>query len=130
MRLLTGLALLPLLAGAALAESLPFDGRWGWAVDTCAFKPGDSDMVPTVIADGAIQYYESYCTIDSVVPLVREDGAAWTVAMSCGGEGETWSAKSIFAIDDGAGERRRQLIDIDLESGFVTVRQDCDWTGQ
>lgn len=129
MRLLPGLALLPLLAAVAHAEPLPFDGRWGWNVDTCAYKPGESDMVPVVIADGEIRYYESLCTIDSIAPLAREDGSAWTVKMSCGGEGETWTEESILAIDDGAGERRRQLIDIDKESGSVTVRQDCDWTG-
>jgi hypothetical protein len=129
MRLLPGLAVLPFcLAGAGLAEPLPFDGRWGWDVAACAYAPGESDMVPTVIANGTIRYYESHCTIDSVEPLAREDGAAWVVGMSCGGEGETWKAQSILAIDDGAGERRRQLIDIDLLSGLVTARQDCDWT--
>jgi hypothetical protein len=128
MRLLPGLALLPFFAAAAHAEPLPFDGRWGWNVDTCAYEPGESDMVPLVIADGEMRYYESLCTIDSVAPLAREDGSAWTVKMSCGGEGETWTEKSIIALDDGAGERRPQLIDIDTESGSVTVRQDCDWT--
>jgi len=127
MRRLAVLAALPLIAGAALAEPLPFDGRWGWNVDTCALARGESDMVPAVIANGEILYYESLCTIESLEPIGGEGGSAWRVSLSCGGEGETWTEESILAIDDGAGERRRQLIDIDTESGSVTVRQDCDW---
>ena len=130
MKRLWGLAALPLIAGAALGEPLPFDGRWGWNVEACAYEPGESDMVPTVIANGEILYYESLCTIESVEPIGGEGGSAWRVGLACGGEGETWTKESILAIDDGAGERRRQLIDIDIESGFVAVRQDCDWTGQ
>lgn len=130
MRLIAGLILVPFLAGGALAQPLPFDGRWGWNVDACAYKAGESDMVPVVIANGEIQYYESHCTIERIEPVGLDGGTAWRVEMACGGEGETWTAESILAIDDGAGERRRQLIDIDMDSGAVTVRQDCDWTAQ
>ncbi len=112
-------------AGAALAEPMPYDGRWGFGLDACALEPGESDMVPTVIADGEIDYYESHCTIDSSEPLGSPDGSAWRVTLSCEGEGETWTSESIFAIDDGAGERPRQWIDIDVASGSVIVRQEC-----
>jgi hypothetical protein len=118
-------AMASLIPGAAFAEPMPYDGRWGFGLDTCALKPGESDMVPTVIADGEIDYYESYCTIDSSEPIGSPDGAAWRVKLSCGGEGETWTSESIFAIDDGAGERPRQWIDIDVASGSVIVRQEC-----
>ena len=87
--------LAPLLAGAALAGSVPFEGRWGWTADDCDLAPGESDMVPIEIGNGVIDYYESTCTIDRVEPVGGGDGG------------------------------RRQLIEIDLEAGFVVVRQDC-----
>lgn len=120
--------LTPLLAGPALAGPVPFEGRWGWTADACDLAPGESDMVPIEIGDGAIDYYESACTIDRVEPVGAGDGAAWTVTTSCSGEGETWTTRSIFAIDDRGDDSRRQLIEIDLESGFVIVRQECGAT--
>jgi hypothetical protein len=120
------LPILPVLAGAALAEERPFDGRWGLDAETCERAPGTSDVVPAVIANDEIQYYESHCRIEAVEPIGGENTSAWRVRMTCSGEGETWASESIFAIDHGTGDRRRQLIEIDLEYGFVDVRQACD----
>jgi len=120
-----GLVLLPLLGGLAAAGPLPFEGRWGWTEEACDLRPGESDMVPMEIADGEISYYESHCTIDRVEPVGSGDGSAWTVTTRCTGEGETWTSRSIFAVDDRGDDRRRQLVDIDLGTGFVVVRQDC-----
>ena len=86
MKRLSGLAALPLIAGAALAEPLPFDGRWGWNVEACAYEPGESDMVPTVIANGEILYYESLCTIESVEPIGGEGDEAVRTEEGCGGD--------------------------------------------
>lgn len=114
-------------AGAIAAEPLPFEGRWAYDLESCSVQPGESDMVPTIIADGRIDYYESSCTIDSVEPIGSGNGSAWTVKLSCGGEGETWSSESIFAVEDMGDETRpRQWVDIDLASGFVIVRRACD----
>jgi hypothetical protein len=113
------------VVGAAGAER-PFDGRWGLDAESCALQPGESDLVPTVIADDEIHYYESHCRIESVEPIGGENTAAWRVRLACSGEGETWTSEEIFAIDYGAGERRRQLVEIDLEYGTVVVRQACD----
>jgi hypothetical protein len=118
--------ILLLLTGAASAVERPFDGRWGLDAESCALAPGTSDLVPTVIANDEIQYYESHCRIEAVEPIGGENTSAWRVRLSCSGEGETWTSNEIFAIDYGNEGRRRQLIEIDLEDGFVVVRQACD----
>ena len=115
-----------ILAWAASAVERPFDGRWGFDAEACALEPGSSDLVPTVIANDEIQYYESHCRIEAVEPIGGENTSAWRVRMTCSGEGETWTSESIFAIDHGTGDRRRQLIEIELADGFVDVRQACD----
>lgn len=121
----TALILVPLAAGAALAEPGPFDGRWGWDAAACAIGPGEGDGVPIEIGDGAIRYYESECSIDRVVPLGNGSGPAWTVTTTCSGEGETWTSESVFAIEDRGGDTPRRLIELDMEAGFVVVREDC-----
>ena len=120
------LPILLVLAAPASATERPFDGRWGFDAEACALEPGSSDLVPTVIADDEIQYYESHCRIEAVEPIGGEGTSAWRVRLSCSGEGETWTSEEIFAIDYGIDQRRRQLIEIDLEDGFVVVRQACD----
>ena len=114
------------LAGAASAVERPFDGRWGFDAEACTLQPGESDLVPTVIAHDEIQYYESHCRIETVEPIGGAESSAWRVRLSCSGEGETWTSEEILAIDYGIDGRRRQLIEIDLEDGFVVVRQACD----
>jgi hypothetical protein len=120
------LPILLVLAAPASATERPFDGRWGFDAEACALQPGASDLVPTVIANDEIQYYESHCRIEAVEPIGGEGTSAWRVRLSCSGEGETWTSEEIFAIDYGIDQRRRQLIEIDLEDGFVVVRQACD----
>lgn len=120
------LPILVLSAVAASAAERPFDGRWGFDAESCALQPGESDLVPTVIANDEIRYYESHCRIESVEPIGGENTAAWRVQLSCSGEGETWTSEEIFAIDYGTDGRPRQLIEIDLEYGMVVVRQACD----
>jgi len=119
--LLSGLFALP-----ASAAELPFAGRWGYDPAVCATSPGESDLIPTIIANGEIQYYESQCRVETIEPIGGENGSAWRVRMACAGEGETWTTNAIFAIDTGYDQRRRQLVEIDLDTGFVTVQQACD----
>jgi len=120
------LPMLALLTGAAASAERPFDGRWGFDAAACAAEPGTTDAVPTVIANDEIQYYECLCRIDSVEPIGGAESSAWTVRLACSGEGGTWTSEEIFAIDYGIDGRRRQLIEIDLAYGTVTVRQACD----
>ncbi len=104
----------------------PFDGRWAFDAEICANEPGSGDLIPTVINDGKIEYYESECEILEVTQIGAQ-GSAWRVRTTCRGEGEVWTGESIFAIDHGNNERRRQLIEIDLAEGIVVVSQACDW---
>jgi hypothetical protein len=120
------LTMVLLVAGTASAAERPFDGRWGLDAEACALAPGASDLVPVVIANDEIQYYESHCRIEAVEPIGGENTSAWKVRMTCSGEGEAWTSESIFAIDHGTADRRRQLVEIDLEYGVVTVQQACD----
>jgi hypothetical protein len=115
-----------LLAAPALAHG-PFDGRWGLDVEACSLDPGTSHLVPTEIHGQEVQYYESRCTIDDLVPIGGEGSSAWRVKLTCSGEGETWQSDSLFAIDYGNQQQRPQWIDIDMETGSVVVRQYCDW---
>ena len=123
---LASLTLLVLSTVTALAEGRPFDGRWGWTAEDCALQPGDSDLVPIEIGNDEMHYYESHCRLDAVEPVGGEATAAWRVTRTCMGEGETWSDEVLLALEYGADERRRQLIEIGLGDGSVTVRQACD----
>ena len=103
----------------------PLDGRWAYDAEICANEPGSGDLVPTVIHDGKIDYYESHCEILEINHIGAQ-GSAWRVRSTCSGEGEVWTGESIFAIDHGNNERRRQLTEIDLADGIVMVSQACD----
>lgn len=111
---------------AAPAAAGPLDGRWGFDAEACAADPQTSDIIPTVIADGRIEYYESACEIVELTPIGGENTSAWRAKLNCGGEGEVWTEDEIFGIDEGGGTKPRQLIEIDMETGGVTVRLACD----
>lgn len=112
-----------LASGAAIAG--PLDGRWALDSEDCARQPGTSDRVPVTIAGDTMDFYESACEIGQIEPIGEQD-AAWRVSRTCGGEGERWTVRSIFAIDRDTAGTPRQLIEIDLDDGFVIVRQYCD----
>jgi hypothetical protein len=111
-----------LLMLPAAVVAAPFDGRWALDRGDCTAK---GDRVPVTIAGDTIDFYESACEIASLEPIGSQ-GAAWVVTRTCKGEGETWPVRSIFAIDQIEGKAARQLIEIDLDDGSVTVRQSCD----
>ena len=107
-------------ATPALADG-PFDGKWAFDTRSCASNEDDT----VIIGDGRVTYYESECDIGGVEPI-GDSGAAWRAQLTCAGEGETWTNETIFAIDRGTGEERRQLIEINMADGWVVVRQPCD----
>jgi hypothetical protein len=118
-----------LLAGFALlagpVAAAPFDGRWALSRDDCRLAPGASDRVPVTIAGNRMDFYESACEITGIEAIGAQD-AAWGVVRTCGGEGEVRTVRSIFAVDRDLTGAPRQLIEIDLDDGYVTVRQHCD----
>lgn len=106
------------------AVAAPFDGRWALDRDDCRSSPGSGDSVPVTIGGNRMDFYESTCEIGAVEAIGAQD-SAWRVTRTCGGEGETWTVRSIFAIDRDAAGAPRQLIEIDVDNGYVFVRQRC-----
>ena len=51
---------------------------------------------------------------------------AWRAETQCPGEGEEWTNDSVFAIDRDSDGNARQLIEVDMKDGFVTVLQVCE----
>ena len=97
----------------------PFDGSWAF---DCEIPAGD--LIPTVIKDRKITYYESECDIGTVTPIGSRD-QAWTVTASCAGEGETWDRTILFAMERGNEGEPIQLIEVDLDDGYVVARKRC-----
>lgn len=111
------------LGGTAVAT--PFDGRWVWDKSICANQPGSGDVVASVYEGDTISHYESLCTITKTTPIGTQE-SAWEVEMTCSGEGEQADLRAIFGLDRDADGNPRQLVEIDLDDGFVIVRQRCD----
>jgi hypothetical protein len=109
---LVGIATMPASA------QYPFDGSW--SLD-CAMQEGD--RVPMVVKDGMVTFFESECAIETVEPI-GEQNQAWTVSVSCSGEGETWTRTLLLALDPGTGGNPPQLVEVDLDDGFVVIRRD------
>jgi len=107
------------------ADAAPFDGRWAMTIGDCGVAPGMSDRVPLSIAGDTFEAYEGRCVIASLEAIGAQE-AAWRVTRTCSGEGETWTVSSIFAIDRDATGAPRQLVEINLDEGFVIVRQHCN----
>lgn len=114
------------LAGASgTAVAGPLDGQWALVPQDCQVAPGTSDRVPLVISDKRMEFYESACGISAIEPIGTQE-SAWKVTRTCRGEGETWTVSSIFAVAPQPAASARQLIEIDLENGYVTIRHQCD----
>ena len=118
-KLTTAAALVVAIASPAFAAE-PYEGSWAY---DCTIAAGD--LVPTVIKDGRIIYYESECDIDSVTPIGTGD-QAWKVTASCQGEGETWDRNMMLAVEQGNEGEPVQLIEIDLDEGYVIANDRCD----
>lgn len=115
---------LGLMAMASAASAQTLDGIWALDVEACGgpgFDPG------TMVIDTAARtasFYESECTFDVLEPIGTQQ-SAWRAMLTCSGEGETWQAKSIFAIDAPFDGSPIRLVEIALEDGFVIGRYAC-----
>jgi len=107
------------------AGAAPFDGRWALAGDDCRNEPGSGERVPVTIGGNKVDFYESVCEIGAIEPIGAQE-SAWRVTRTCRGEGETWTVRSIFAIDRDTAGSPLQLIEIDVDNGYVIVRQHCE----
>ena len=115
-------ALAILLSGAAAAS--PIDGRWAWNSEGCSVVEGSGDVGPNVFSGDTLRYFESECKIVKIEPI-GDQAAAWRARTQCSGEGEEWTNDSVFAIDRDSDGNARQLVEVDMEDGFVTVLQAC-----
>jgi hypothetical protein len=114
------------LAGASgTAVAGPLDGQWALERQDCTVSPGTSDRVSLAITDTRMEFYESACEMTAIEPIGSQ-GSAWRVTRTCRGEGETWTVSSIFALAPQPAASPRQLIEIELENGYVTIRHQCD----
>jgi hypothetical protein len=111
-----------LLSGAAAAS--PIDGRWAWSSEGCNVAEGSGDVGPNVFSGDTLRYFESECKIVKIEPI-GDQAAAWRAQTQCSGEGEEWTNDSVFAIDRDSDGNARQLVEVDMEDGFVTVLQAC-----
>jgi hypothetical protein len=122
MRTLAVAAVALLLSGAAVAS--PFDGKWTLNPKACSNADRDDGLA--TIADKKITYWESECTITKIAPIGEGDPASvWRVETACSGEGENWTKDSVFAIDRDAEGAARQLVEIEMNEGYVVVLQAC-----
>ncbi len=112
-------------ATAAFVDPGPLDGHWAMAREACTNTENNGDIVPTVIEGNAITYFESACTITDMTPIGTQE-SAWRVKTDCSGEGETWSQELIYAIDRDPNGKPLQLVEVDMQEGYVIVSQYCD----
>lgn len=104
--------LLALLPAAAAAQSL--EGRF--ALDPAACEAADETR-PIVVTPGAIDFHESRCTLADPEPVAGLGGAT-LFAMTCTGEGETWTRRVLLApLLDGGLAR--------VEEGFAATYVRC-----
>jgi len=116
---------LAIMVVSSVAGATPFDGRWALDRDDCRNAPGAGDRVPVTIAGNRMDFYESVCEIGAIEAIGAQD-SAWQVTRTCGGEGETWTVRSIFAMDRDLAGKPLQLIEVELDNGYVIVRQHCE----
>jgi hypothetical protein len=112
-----------LLFPSASLAATPFDGAWYYV----CLAPAEMETVrPMVIADDTILGEESACDITEVSPI-GDRGESWKVTSSCAGEGERWTAHSLFALerDPSDGSRILQLVEIDMDEGWVQSYRTC-----
>lgn len=72
----------------ASAQAPDINGLWAHNGSGCD-RSAPTDLVPILIEDGRISFYESACTISSLEPIGF--GTASMMTLTCSGEGESWT---------------------------------------
>jgi hypothetical protein len=98
----------------------------GYDPQACDVAENSGDVGPGVFAGDKMTYFESECTITKISPIgEREPASVWRVETACSGEGENWTKDSVFAIERDANGIARQLVEIEMNEGYVVVLQAC-----
>lgn len=79
------------IASPVLAAPPAYVGSWGLDRDGCR---AEGDMVPTVIREDSIEFYDTACDLESLV----QKGRTWTGKAVCSGEGETWTDRIAMTV--------------------------------
>jgi hypothetical protein len=116
----TGLAM---LLGSATVLAASLDGRWGFSVGSCD-EPDGIDVMTIDTVAGTIDFYESLCTFTELAEIGTY-GLAWQATLSCSGEGETWTVKTLFGISEVFDETADRLAMIGLADGFTSIYFRC-----
>lgn len=115
-----------LFLSAAAAIAGPLDGRWAYDPKACDVAENSGDVGPGSFAGDKMTYFESECTITKISQMGKgEPASVWRVETACSGEGENWTKDSVFAIDRDADGTARQLVEIEMNEGYVVVLQAC-----
>ncbi|MGU3659572.1 hypothetical protein [Methylobacterium fujisawaense] len=81
-------------SGAPNSGGRPYEGAWAANASDCGSAEADGNFR---IQGRHYTGWEQQCDIDKAVP----QGDAWTLTMSCGGEGETWKETRTYAPEPG-----------------------------
>jgi hypothetical protein len=76
--------------GAPASGGRPYEGSWAAKASDCGLDDADGNFR---IQGKLYKGWEQQCDIDKAV----SQGDAWTLTMTCGGEGETWKETKIYA---------------------------------
>jgi len=114
---------LAIVLGPATAFAAVLDGRWGLSVEACN-EPDAVEVMTIDTAAGTIDYYESVCDISDLAGIGTL-GLAWRASLSCSGEGETWSVKSLLGIEEAYDGGLDRLAMIDVTDGFTSIYHRC-----
>ena len=82
-----GLALGAAAAAAPATAREPYEGYWAGTAAACRNEDSDDRLA---IEGATFQWYETRCTASGVKPAGPR---AWTMTMSCEGEGETFTVR-------------------------------------
>lgn len=84
-----------LLASPALAG--PITGIWAYEPGGTCDRTAPTDLVPILIEEGAVRFYESSCDIVEAEPVGV--GNALSLRLACSGEGQTWASTALILVD-------------------------------
>jgi hypothetical protein len=102
---------------SALSAEIPHQFRSVWTLATDAensctrgdWETNRNDGMISVAAN-SIEYWESSCSIQSAKRL---DGSTYELALTCGGEGESWRSKEVWHFKKVGS--REQLVAVSLD---------------
>lgn len=85
-----------LLAAPAMAQTGSIIGLWAHPGGPCD-RNAPTELVPVLVENRAISFYESGCTIDGAE--LTGVGSSLKLDLTCSGEGDTWATGALAMVD-------------------------------